>query len=211
LAHEGYEQSLGKTNGVCMALAIMSDDLEIVQALVEAKAKPYNDRMRSLKDLGSFPNNALLTAAALPDRFSSSLGHFGLLRLVFNSLSQEDLGTPCCTTALEIALVKLCKYGTRKMFDLLRVKGVRATVDMLVRACSSNNEELVRVLLDARTYQGRAFISALRVASSAGHVNIVRLLRHERAKITTRANPLGRHSTQRGFGERSRNSTSSDA
>jgi hypothetical protein len=177
LAHKGYEHSPGKAKGSCVAHAIENDDLEIVQALVRAKANPYNDRVRSSNRMEAPKHNALVIAASQPDKFGTSLGHFGLLRLLISGFSQADLESQWCVRALETALVEVYKSGDKELFDLLRARGVRLTRDML-HACANGNEGLVRHWLEVTTCENLCRIagSALESASSAGHGSVVRLL-----------------------------------
>jgi hypothetical protein len=95
LKRKGYENSLDRGNRICLALAIDGKSLEIVQALVEADAKPCRATRRPtppvLSPLWAPKNNVLLFAASPQDKFGSSLGRFGLLSLLVGSLSDTDL------------------------------------------------------------------------------------------------------------------------
>jgi ankyrin repeat protein len=185
LKHDGYEHSLGKGKRVCMALAIQIDELEMVHALTEAHAKPYNPKVEVTN------NNALVLAASSPDKFGPSPGRFGLLRLVTDSLSSADRANKFCVMALEGALLEVCKLGDLGMFRLLCGKGVRPTGEMLRQVCHRRNEVLVRAILEAGIDGGanEASDDALTVAASKGEENIVRLLLHEGAYLYTENGP----------------------
>jgi ankyrin repeat protein len=188
LEHNGYEHSLGSSSGICLAHAIQSNDFEIVQALVRAKAKPYNGKMRSRNQMKAPKNNALLIAASQPDKFGTSLGHFGLFRQLVSGLSQADLdNTWCCMTALKMALLEVYKTGDKELFDLLRAKGVMLTRDLL-DACIHGNEGLVSHLLEVTTceYLCKVAGDILESAQSAGHDYIVRLLLHKYATTSNK-------------------------
>jgi hypothetical protein len=180
LAHKGYEHSLGKAKGLCMAHAIESDDFEIVQALVGAKAQLYNSKVRLPNHIEAPKNNALLIAASHPDKFGTNLGHFGLFRQLISGLSQADLEDGLCVRALKPALEEVYKSGDKELFDVLRAQGVRVTRDML-DVCARGNEGLVSHLLEITTCENLCKIAggALESASSAGHETIVRMLLHK--------------------------------
>jgi hypothetical protein len=188
LAHKGYEQSLGKANRLCITLAIESDDFETVQALMEAQAKPYNDREIFNNHAEAPKNNALLAAALQPDRFGTSLGRFGLLRQLISNLSQADLENQWCMKALEKALVEVCNSADKGLYDLLCAKGVRLKGDMSVNTSGSGNEDTARRVLEVATWGHLRKIAGatLESASSTGYETIVRLLLHKYA--TTFAN-----------------------
>jgi ankyrin repeat protein len=192
LAHKGYEHSLGRAKGLCISLAIENNDFEIVQALVLAKAKPYNNQAGPLSYIWAPKNNALLIAALQPDKFCTSLGHFGLLRQLFSILSPVALKDGSCVQALKLALEAVCKSGDREIFELLFVKGIKLTRDMLINACGSGNEELVRFLLEAATADDllASAVDALESAHSAGHKTIVRLLLQNYATSVDRQGTL---------------------
>jgi hypothetical protein len=182
LEHNGYEHSLGSSFGVCLSHAIQSDDFEIVQALVRAKAKSYNDKVRSLNQMKAPKNNALLIAASQPDKFGKNLGHFGLFRQLVSGLSEADLANTCCLRALEMALVEVYKTGDKEVFDLLRAKGVQLTRSLL-DACVDGNEGLVSRLLEVTTCEDLCKVAGkvLESAVSAGDESTVRLLLHKYA------------------------------
>jgi ankyrin repeat protein len=194
LARKGYEHSLGKAKGSCITHAIENDDLEIVQELVKAKARPYNDKTVLRRHFEAPKNNALMIAASQPEKFGSSLGHFGLLRLLLGSLSPLDLENKSYAIALGTMASELCRYGTEEILDLVRTKGVEINGSMLVDACTYGNEELVRfllALLDVKRFDEPSRVtmtSALQNASSQGQENIVRLLLHEYAIFYDKVN-----------------------
>jgi ankyrin repeat protein len=192
LAHKGYEHSLGRAKWLCISLAIENNDFEIVQALVLAKAKPYNIKAGPLSYIWTPKNNALLVAALQPDKFCTSLGHFGLLRQLFSNLSPVALLDGSCVQALESALEAVCKSGDRKIFELLFVKGVRLTRDMLINACGSGNEELVSLLLEITLPEMvlPIAVDVLESAHSAGHKTVVRLLLRNYATSVDRQGTL---------------------
>jgi ankyrin repeat protein len=186
LSHKGYEKSLGKDDGLCMAHAIESDELEIVQALVAAKSKPYKVKVSATKHHKSSKNNALVLAGSQPQKFASSLGRFGLLRLIFGSLSGEDKFIASCTNAVQYALEEICNHGDLDVFNLLYEWNTLLTVSshMLCDASHSGNEQLVRSILrrgvningeQADKSHGRT-TTPLSAACEAGHEHIARLL-----------------------------------
>jgi ankyrin repeat protein len=187
LAHKGYEHSLGKAKGLCVTHAIENDDLEIVQALVKAKARPYNNNVKSRNYyVGSPKNNALVIAASLPDKFSSSLGHFGLLRQLISGLSQTDLNKEYFKSFLDPALEEMYKTGDKELFDFLRAKDARL-MKGIVYASGNGNEGLVSHWLEVTTCENLCEMarSTLQAASCAGHETIVRVLLHKYAATFT--------------------------
>lgn len=187
LSHQGYVSSLGKDNGLCMAHAIDSGELGIVQALVAAKAKPYKAKIAARNIHAAAKNNALVSAGSQPDTFASTLGHFGLLRFLYGSLSSDDKATKSCTTAIHYALEEVCRHGDLEVFNLLceGMTSFEASSRMLFEASVSGNQQLVRELLQkgAKVNQrsGPENSSPLHAASKAGHEDIVRLLLSEGA------------------------------
>jgi ankyrin repeat protein len=187
LSQKGYENSLGKDNGICITHAIENGELGIVQALVAAKAKPYKVDAKSIKHYAAAKNNALVSAGSQPDKFASSLGRFGLLRLLSGSLSSEDRGTRSCIGAVEYASEEVCKYGDLEAFKLLpEVRAsARASHLMLMEASATGNQQLVRTILQRGVHvnhvTGHDHFTALSAASKAGHEDIVRVLLFEGA------------------------------
>ena len=182
LSYKGYESPLGKGNSLCITLAIESGELDIVQALAVAKVKPYKADVGSISHYAAAKNNALLSAGSQPDKFASTLGRFGLLRLLSGSLSSEDRGTNPYIMAVQYAMEEVCKYGDLEAFNSL-CEGITLPVDsisMLVEASASGNQQLVCKILQRgvnvnyyRDYERR---TALNAASKAGHGDVVRVL-----------------------------------
>jgi ankyrin repeat protein len=175
LSHKGYEDSLGKDNALCVTLAIESDELEIVQALVAAKAKRYKAKVTAVNHYAAAKNNALVLAGSQPDKFASSLGRFGLLRLILGSLSGDDQATASCTTAIQYALEAVCKHGDLEVFHSIceGLTSFNTSSRMLFHASASGNQQLVQAVLkrgDPR--QGWPLVWA----SAGGHTSIVRTL-----------------------------------
>lgn len=189
LGHEGYEHSLGRDNGLCITHAIESDDLDIVQALVAAKSKPYRAKVVATKHHAAAKNNALLLAASQPDKFAPSLGRFGLLRLITGSLSREDKSSASCIEALKCALTEACRSGHVEAFNLLSaasyMEGASRSIIspyMLCEACRYGNRLLVQSVLntgiavDVSYRSAVSLVTPLAAASQAGHEDIVHLL-----------------------------------
>lgn len=182
LSHEGYENSLGKDNGICITHAIDNGELEIVQALVAAKAKPYKADVKLISHYAAAKNNALVSAGSQPEKFASSLGCFGLLRLLSGSLSSEDKGASSCIIAIQYASEEVCKYADLEAFNLLSegITSPGASHRMLMEASASGNQQLVRIILqrgvDVNQFNGYGRLTALDAASKAGHEDVVRVL-----------------------------------
>jgi ankyrin repeat protein len=196
LKHYDREEYLGKDNGILMSLAIESDDLEIVQALVAAKVKPYKANISLDKHYAAPKNNALMIAGSQPDKFASSLGRFGLLRLLFGSLSSEQKVTESCMKAVQHTLEETCRHGDLDMFhlmiDVLRASSGR----MLCEASSSGNQQLVWSILQTGIDVNEGdmirheFVTPLVAASKAGHEHIVQFLLLEGADPKRTRTPL---------------------
>jgi hypothetical protein len=122
LKHGDCRKTLGKDNSICMTRAIESDELEIVQALVEAKALLYKAKTNTTTYYAVPKNNALLLACSEPYMFGSHLGPYGLLRLLLSSLSREDKVNESCIQALEFALEESCGSGDLEVFNLLKME-----------------------------------------------------------------------------------------
>ena len=188
LSHEGYENSLGKDKALCMTLAIENDEFEIVQALIEAKAKPYKVKVSAIEYYAATKNNAMALAASHPDKFNSSLGRFGLLRLMLSNLSDEDKSHQSCINALGYMMSELCKSGNLEECNSL-YRGISpiATPQMLCEASRSGNLQLVQSILkngigiNEQGILNRFTANALSVASQAGHEDVVRFLLREGA------------------------------
>jgi ankyrin repeat protein len=176
------EEYLGKDNGILMSLAIESDDLQIVQALVAARAKPYKTNISSHKYYAAPKNNALVLAGSQPDKFASSLGHFGLLRLLFGSLSSKEKVTEPCIKAVQYALEETCKHGDLDMFHLMINVPEAPSSRILIEASTSGNQQLVRSILktginiNSGDAIGGGYVTPLVAASKAGHEHIVQFL-----------------------------------
>ncbi|GAB7327580.1 hypothetical protein MBLNU13_g11434t1 [Cladosporium sp. NU13] len=187
LSHKGYESSFGKDNGLCLTHAIESGELDIVQALVAAKVKPYKAHVNSVIHYAAAKNNALVSAGSQPDKFASSLGRFGLLRLLSGNLSSEDKDSYSYIKAVQYASEEVCKYGDLEAFNSLW-EGVTWPLDsfgVLFEASASGNQDLVRTILhrgvDVNHSRGRERLTALHAASKAGHEDVVRVLLREGA------------------------------
>jgi ankyrin repeat protein len=196
LSHKGYENSPGKDNALCITLATESNELEIVQALIAAGARPYKAKVSATKHHAAAKNNALMLASSQPDKFASSLGHFGLLRLLFGSLSSEEKVTDSCIMAVRFTLEETCKHGDLKTFDLMISVLGAASSRMLCEASSSGNQQLVWSILQTGTQINELctisgeYMTPLVAASKAGHEHIVRILIRQGADPGVRGSSL---------------------
>jgi hypothetical protein len=183
LMYNRYINSFGKDDSVCMTLAIESDELEIVQALVAAKAKPYKGKVSAATHHAAPKNNALVSAASQPDKFGSVLGRYGLLRLVAGSLSSEDRNNESCMKAFERALMELRWNGDLEIVHSLYMHNHLPAVPahMFIEEIRSGNQQMVQAILQTgiplnKGYYSNHAVTPLQAALEAGHGHIVRCL-----------------------------------
>ncbi|KAM0723312.1 hypothetical protein Q7P37_001513 [Cladosporium fusiforme] len=195
LSYSSPDNYREKDNGYLLWQATSGTDFDIVQALVKAGFKPYNPSSTK------HSKSALVEAASNPDRFASTTGRFGLLRLMLNSISESDGENDHCRDALISALETVCEFGNTEFSKLLLAKGANTESKIgrgpLAMACKSGNEELVHLLIQsgARVIRsGRQ--DPLYWAATNGHEAILRLLIHQGAKIQGYPSALAKASGQ---------------
>ena len=192
LRHKGYERPSGKNNDLCMPLAIESNELGFVQALVAAKVKLYRDERNTLKPFWSPKHNALVLTCSLTDRFGSHLGRCGLLRLILSNLTEDDKRRISFATALGYIFDVFCKSDCEDHARYLLSEFAHILLDSqrLVVASANGQALAVRMLLEHGAvvrvrdeHVADDCYNALQAACLNDHLDVVRLLIQHGLKV----------------------------